>query len=383
MKITYFTNEFPAVHKVYAENEIHWLQNFGHHIELVAVWGGKKEWADEINFPIIYLERDTTHWKEFFKEIFRHLFKAAAHLFLLFKFLGFKESIKYFSQYHMMNLENTDHIHAHFASNAALRGLLASKYYQIPFTCTGHGTELLLKKAPYLKYLIKQSHQFVTISHYNKEKLISTYKIPEERIHVKYCGVDTEYFKNNDFSRNELPIKLISVTALRKVKGVEYLVQACNLLKFNNIDFQCKIIGTGELKLDIAAQIQKYRLENDIKLMGALTSEEIRDELSKSAVFILPSISEGLPIAVMEAMSMQLAVIASNITGLPELIDNGVDGFLVDPMKPKFIAQKIIDLIHDPMELKNIQIAARRKIQKKFNLKDRVADMEKLFTHAH
>ena len=380
MKITYFTNVFPAEHKVYAQDEIHWLQKNGHEIELVAVWGGKKELLKDINFPVIYLNRNKTFRKSLCKKIFRHPFKSISHLIKLFGYLGFKESLKYFSQYEMMNLENTDHIHAHFASNAALRGLLASKYYNIPFSCTGHGSELLLKKAPYLKFLINKANPFITISQYNKKKLMSTYSILDEKIKVQYCGVDTEYFKNSGYERNSLPIKIISVTSMRKVKGVEYLIQACELLHRNGIDFHCKIIGNGETFRDMAELIQKLHLENKIKLYGSLNSEQIKKELANSSIFVLPSISEGIPISVMEAMSMELAVIASKITGLPEIITNEIDGYLVEPKKPKLIAQRIIDLINDPLEMKNIQIAARHKIQRKFNIEDNVQELEKLFT---
>jgi len=380
MKITYFTNVFPAEHKVYAQDEIHWLQKDGHNIELVAVWGGKKESLKDINFPVINLVNNKTFRKNLYREIFCHPFKAIPHLFLLFQFLGFRDSLRYFSQYKVMNLENTDHIHAHFASNAALRGLLASKYYKIPFTCTGHGSELLLKKAPYLKYLIHKSNPFITISEYNKKKLISSYTISKEKIKVNYCGVDTDYFKNESKIHNELPIKIVSVTAMRKVKGVNFLIQACDLLNRNGIDFQCKIIGAGELLRDMAELIQKLHLETKIKLYGAQSSEQIKEHLSNSSIFVLPSLSEGIPIAVMEAMSMELAVIASDITGLPELISHEIDGYLVQPKKPKLIAQKIIDLINDPLEMKNVQIAARHKVQKKFNIKKQVKDIEKLFT---
>lgn len=375
MKITYFINFFPSANKIYVQDEISVLLQKGYDVTLIAVWGGDQEKAVKLDFPVIYLDKNKTYWKSLVGFFFKNPFKTISHLMHLFNYLGFRESFKYFSQYGNMGLAHSDRIHAHFASNAALRGLLVSQYYKIPFSCTGHSTELLLVKAPYLKYLIKHANPFITISAYNKKFLANRYSLPEKIIKVNYCGVDTNYYKNTSENRNALPLKIISVTSMRKAKGVEYLVAACQLLKRHNIDFECSLIGGGPNLVEMAALIQKLNLDSNIRLYGAMTPEKIKESLMESSVFVLPSLSEGIPISVMEAMSMELAVIASDITGLPELIDDGVNGYLVEPKKPQLIAEKILFLKNNPGELKKIQSAARKKIEDYFLLMHSVENL--------
>jgi len=368
MNITYFLNFYPTKHKIVAHDEMIEMSTQGHNITVVAVWGGEKDKIAALPFQVIYLQHKV-RWINLFNLLFRNYIKFTKHLLFLKKYLGIRDSLRYFSS-----------IHAHFANNAALKGYLLSKFLNVPFSCTGHGSELLLYPEPYLKKLILNSKPFITISNYNKKLLVEKYSIPEDKIIVNYCGIDTEYFNRYSAFYPER-FTIASVTALKEIKGVKYLINACNIIKKQNVIFTCNIIGGGEDYHALKNYIDDLQLSNDVKLIGEVKQENIRDYLLKASVFVLPSLSEGIPVAVMEAMAMELPVIATNITGLPEIIENGRNGYLVPPTDSNAIADRVLELYHNPELQREIGIDARQAIETKFNLRKNVQRFKDLLNH--
>lgn len=348
----------------------------GHKITVVAVWGGEKDKIAPPFFQVIYIQHKVK-WINLFHLLFRNFIKSAKHLLLLKKYLGIRDSLKYFSSYPDLKLNEADYIHAHFASNSALRGYLASKFYNLPFSCTGHGSELLLYPEPYLKKLILNSKPFITISEYNKKLLVEKYSLPEDKIIVNYCGVNTEYF-NRHASPYPVRFTIASVTALKEIKGVKYLIDACNIIKNKNVTFICNIIGGGEDYHALKNYIDDLELGEYIKLIGKVNPETIRDYLLKASIFVLPSLSEGIPVAVMEAMAMELPVIATNITGLPEIVENEKSGFLIPPGDSNEIAEKISFFYNNPEMIMQMGKYGRKVVTNKFNLEKNVAKFDKL-----
>lgn len=348
----------------------------GHKITVIAVWGGEKDKIAALPFQVIYFQHKVK-WINLFNLLFRNFIKSTKHLLFLKKYLGIRDSLRLFSLYPDSKLDETDHIHAHFATNAALRGYLASKFYNLPFSCTGHGSELLLYPEPYLKELILNSKPFITISEYNKKLLTEKYSLPSDKIVANYCGIDTKYL-NRLVSLYPEKFTIVSVTALKKIKGVKYLINACNILKRQNVIFTCNIIGGGEDYHALKNYIDELQLGEDIKLIGDINPKDIRDCLLKASIFVLPSLSEGIPVAVMEAMAMELPVIATNITGLPEIIDDSKSGFLVPPVDSNRIAEKINFFYNNPEVITQMGKCGRKIITEKFNLKKNVLKFEKL-----
>ncbi|MFH2030674.1 MAG: glycosyltransferase family 4 protein [Bacteroidota bacterium] len=347
------------------------MVNRGYNITVVAVWGGEKDKITNHHFKVIYL-KPKIKWISFFYLIVKNPIKSIKHLQLLKEYLGRRDSLRFFSSYPDLKLDKADHIHAHFANNAALKGYLFSKFLDIPFSCTGHGSELLLYPEPYLKTLIQSARPFITISEYNKAILNTRYNLRSDEIIVNYCGVDTEYFQRSGHPYPDEFI-IISVTALRDIKGVQYLIEACNILKSQIHNFQCIIIGSGKDYESLKELIFNNGLGRKVHLLGAVAPENIRNYLLKASVFVLPSLSEGIPIAVMEAMAMELPVIASDITGLPEIIENGKNGFLFPPFNIKALSDKIIELYQNPELTKEFGKKARNTIIEKFNLTKNVS----------
>lgn len=376
MNIIYFLNFYPTKHKIVAHDEMLEMTRRGHQITVVAVWGGEKEKISNLPFKVYYLENKIRIFQNLLL-LFRYKQKYVKHFVLLNKYLGIQDSLKFLSSYNQLLQIKTDRVHAHFASNAALKGYLFSQFINVKFSCTGHGSELLLYPEPYLPELIRNSRPFITISKYNQKLLSEHYQISQDIIKINYCGVDTEYFKRSGVPYPD-EFTIVSVTALREIKGVQYLIEAGKLLKTQIDNFKCLIIGSGEEYANLMRLINHYKLEKTVQLLGAVESDKIRNYLLKATVFVLPSLSEGIPISVMEAMAMELPVIATNITGLPEIIDDGVNGYLVPPKNTRALADKIFYLYNNPEKQISLGKAALKTIKEKFNLTKNVARFEEL-----
>lgn len=379
MNLLYFLNFYPTKHKIVAHDEIMEMSRRGHSITVIAVWGGEKSKINDLPFNVIYLTNKIRVFSITYL-LLKHPVKTISHFSILKKYLGFQDALKFLSYYHIILKKKIDRVHAHFANNAALKGYLFSKFTNVPFSCTGHGSELLLYPEPYLKELITNAKPFITISNYNKKLLTEKYNLSSDQIVLNYCGIDTNYFKRQENIEKPGSFSIISVTALKKVKGVTYLIEACRLLKEQHISFKCGIIGGGSEYNSLFNLIQESGIEDCTTLLGVKTQSEIWEYLSNSDIFVLPSISEGIPVTVMEAMAMELPVIASNITGLPEIIEDGINGYLVPPENPQALAVKMIDLYQNPNLREKFGMAGRKTVKEKFNLTKNTDNFIKLIT---
>ena len=167
MNIIYFLNFYPTKHKIVAHDEMLEMTRRGHQITVVAVWGGEKEKISNLPFKVYYLENKIRIFQNLLL-LFRYKQKYVKHFVLLNKYLGIQDSLKFLSSYNQLLQIKTDRVHAHFASNAALKGYLFAQFINVKFSCTGHGSELLLYPEPYLPELIRNSRPFITISKYNQ-----------------------------------------------------------------------------------------------------------------------------------------------------------------------------------------------------------------------
>jgi len=348
----------------------------GYEITVIAVWGGEKEEIIPPPFNIIYLI-NKIHLVNLIFTIFKHGLKSIKHFKILVRYLGFRDSLKYFSNYLIFEKLGADRIHAHFASNAALKGYLASKFLNIPFSCTGHGSELLLYPEPYLKELILNSKPFITISQYNKRFLVEKFKIPTEKIEVNYCGIYLDKFKRVERKKRAI-YSILSVTALRDIKGVSYLIDACKLLKDQGFSFTCNIIGGGELYNNLFQHIEDMDLHNDVHLLGVIKNENLISYYNSTDIFVLPSLSESMGVVNMEALACELPVIATDVRGVHELIIDGYTGFLIEPANSNELAEKIIYCYKHPEIIEKLGQNGRKIVQQNFNLKKNVTKFEKL-----
>ena len=213
----------------------------------------------------------------------------------------------------------------------------------------------------------------ITISTFNKEYLVKEIGIDEKKIVVNRCGVNVHDFvsKRTENLGEDVPI-LLTVARLHPIKGLEYLVEAYRILKSSGIEFKGIIIGEGEERKRLEYLISKYGLGNKVSLVGPKTQAQVRAYLKRSAIFVLPSRSEGLPVVIMEAFASRLPVIASDIAGIPEILHDGKSGYLVPVGNPKLLAERMKELVLNRKKRKSFGEYGRKHVERNFFIKKQV-----------
>jgi glycosyltransferase involved in cell wall biosynthesis len=277
------------------------------------------------------------------------------------------------------------HVHAHFATHPALAALIIHRLTGIPYSFTAHGSDLHVERRM-LDRKIEAAAFAVAISTFNKNIMIEECHAPvRDKIHVIRCGVDPDSF--TPMPRDEVngPFQILCVASFEEVKGHAYLVAACQALRQQGVDFQCHFVGDGPLRRQVEEQIRRAGLADKIIVHGPLPRPQVINMLGSSEVFALPSVPtrngkrEGIPVVLMEAMACGLPVVSSDLSGIPELVDNEISGFLVSPEDSAALADALQKLSADPELRRRLGKAGREKVLCEFNLRTNAARLAELF----
>jgi len=272
-----------------------------------------------------------------------------------------------------MQRAGVDHVHAHFANHPALTALVVRRLTGIPFSFTAHGSDLHVDQTA-LSWKIAQADFAVTVSHYNVEFVRERAgAATAAKLRVIHCGVDsTRYAREREPASP--PFEILCVAALREVKGHRHLLEACRLLCERGLDFRCHLVGGGPLARRLADEVRRLDLGEHVRLHGPLERGRLLERLRAAHALVLPSIQdkagrrEGIPVTLMEAMSCSLPVVASRISGIPELVEDGRSGLLVPPGDAPAIADALARLAAEPELRARLGRAARERVQRDFDL---------------
>lgn len=275
------------------------------------------------------------------------------------------------------------HVHAHFATHPSTVALVVSRLSGIEFSMTAHAHDIFVRH----QLLGEKLHaaRFVrVISEFNRRYLLDRYPdLPPRKVHVIHVGVPVEaYQKPVERRRLSTSIpRILCVAALKPYKGLPVLIQACRKLARSGVRFRCDIVGEGPARPDLERLILETGLGDQVRLLGALPEEEVARRLRETTIFALPSVvaadgqMEGIPVALMEAMAAGRPVVASNLSGIPELVEDEQSGFLVEPGDRDDLAAAIGALIDDPAGARSMGERAREKVRARFALRDVVAEL--------
>ncbi len=285
--------------------------------------------------------------------------------------------------------EGVSHIHAHFANHPALVAFIVLRLTGIGYSFTAHGSDLH-KRQQMLAMKVEHSRFCVMISQYNKQFFYDKTDLSEQdvgdKMPVIHCGIDPSLFHRGvEQNRAASEVNLLCVASFREVKGHRYLIAACHQLHQRGMAFHLHLAGDGPKNAEIIAQISEAGLEQQVTLHGALTRPQVIELLNQSDVFVLTSYltpsgnREGIPVVIMEAMAFALPVVASRLSGIPELVDDQQTGLLANPQDPKDIADQLEHLIKDASIRQKMGLAGRQKVLTEFNLQHNIAELVEWF----
>jgi colanic acid/amylovoran biosynthesis glycosyltransferase len=263
-----------------------------------------------------------------------------------------------------------DFFHAHFADVNLQAAQALSHWLGRPFGVTTHRYDILDDPIePGLAgTLFRDSSLVVTISRWNVNQMAGKYALPAEGLRIVHCGVDLGAFafKERSFT-DEGPFRLLNVGRLMPVKAQAVLLHAVAQVRAQGIACQLDIIGGGPLEGDLRQLALALGLTDCVTLHGAQAQPFVRACLQQAHAFVLSSTSEGLPVACIEAAAIGTPLIATRITGLPELIDDGISGLLVEPSDAHALAQAIAWAATHRSALPAMAAHARTKVESEFD----------------
>jgi len=228
-------------------------------------------------------------------------------------------------------------------------------------------------------------------SEFDRQIAIRNKIVDSEKIVTIYNGVDLNEIKfipkeiAKKFIESKLPIinqqlpttiMIGTIANLYKNKGLEYLIPAIEKIRYNN-KLCLTIIGDGPERKNIEKLIKKYKLENQVFLIGKI--RDAHKYLKAFDLFVLPSVKEGQPWAILEAMAAELPIVATNIAGIPEMIKNEESGLLVEPADPIILATAVEKILtHQSLAIRCVKNALET-VKEKFEIDNMIRKNEELF----
>lgn len=267
------------------------------------------------------------------------------------------------------------HIHVHSCAEAANVAMLASILAGITYSMTLHGPTLEIygpnqeQKWKHTSFaLIISARLFQVV----KERLAGF--LPKQVV-VAPMGVNLEKIQRHSPYlpwESGRPCRIFACGRLNPVKGHKYLLETVELLRQRGFDVRLQIAGEDEqggsgYRQELEQIIRDKSMSDCVELLGAVSEARVRQGLEEADVFALASLNEGIPVSVMEAMAMEMPVIVTDVGGNSELIDNGVDGILVQPENPEEMADAIEKVLRDKEFALKLSQASRAKVAAKFH----------------
>jgi glycosyltransferase involved in cell wall biosynthesis len=257
-----------------------------------------------------------------------------------------------------------DHVHAHFGTNSATVAMLAARINGGTFSMTVHGPEEF-DRAPRIALAdkIRRASFVAAVSAYGRSQLRRLVEPSHwDKIVIVPCGVDRAFYDGEPKAVSHAN-RFVTVARLSEQKGVPTLIEAAAKLKDAGRAFHVTLIGDGDLRGAIEAEIARRDLSPEITLAGWKTPGEVRAAIEDAGVFVLPSYAEGLPVSIMEAMSLARPVISTYVAGIPELVIPGETGWLTPASDADALASAMTEAMTSaPAELEAMGRRSRARV---------------------
>ena len=226
--------------------------------------------------------------------------------------------------------QGLEHVHAHFGTNATTVAMLSGQLGGTTYSFTVHGPEEFdSPNRLALREKIHDARFVVAISSFCRSQLFRWSRFSDwSKIQIVRCALDRAYFEGTDQPITDRP-RLLSVGRLSEEKGQILVVRAAEILAQRGLTFEILLAGDGPLRAPIEAEIRQRGLQDAVRILGWVDNPRVRQLLLESRALVVASFAEGLPVVIMEAFALNRPVISTCIAGIPELVQNGANGWLI------------------------------------------------------
>jgi colanic acid/amylovoran biosynthesis glycosyltransferase len=394
LKITYLVNQYPQVSHSFIRREILALERQGFEVQRLAIRGWEGALPDEKDRG----ERERT----------RYVLRDGAWALLAPTLLALLRSPRRFLaavlltlktaresdrsvHYHLAYLAEAcrvlpwltafgaARIHAHFGTNSTDVAMLVSALGGPPYSFTAHGPEEFLRPIG-LRQKIRRAAFVVAISSFGRSQLyLWSQQTDWPKINVVHCGLEESFYKDAP-ARAAAAARLICVGRLSAEKGQLLLIEAAARLARQGVWFELVLAGDGPLRRQITELIERYGLEDRVRITGWISSDAVREEILSARALVQPSFAEGLPVVIMEAMALRRPVLATYIAGIPELVRNGETGWLIPAAAVDELATAMQScLAKTPEELQQMGELGYQRVIERHSIDTQAAKLAELF----
>jgi colanic acid/amylovoran biosynthesis glycosyltransferase len=282
----------------------------------------------------------------------------------------------------MVERSGCHHIHAHFGTNSALVAMLASELGGPDFSFTAHGTEAFENpQSVSLGEKVARAAFTVAVCEYGRREL---QKVSEPRhwprIHVVRCGLELGSTEGGQPSPPADVPRLVCIGRLSPEKGQIVLVDAAIRLARRGLEFELVLVGDGPLREQLEGKVREAGITSKVRFAGWADAQQVCEAIQGCRALVLPSLGEGLPVVIMEAMSQGRPVIASDVGGVRELVESGVTGWLVPPSNPEQLAEAIQSAVQSPVGiLESMGQEGQRRILERHDVRKNAGGLAVLF----
>jgi glycosyltransferase involved in cell wall biosynthesis len=394
IRIAYLVNQYPKVSHSFIRREILALESRGFEVERIALRG----WRDALADPGDRDERLRTRYVlragifVLLMDVIRTFTRTPARFLAA---LGLALRMARHAErplpYHLAYLaeacrvaawlreSGAVHLHAHFGTNSAEVAMLAHALGAPAYSFTVHGPEEFdAPRCLGIADKVRRSAFVVAISAYGRSQLYRWVEAAHwPKISVVHCGLEASFHDVAPAPLPEAP-RVVCVGRLCEQKGQRLLVEAAARLAAKGIALEVVLAGDGELRAELEAAIQNCG--QNIRITGWLSSEQVREEILAARALVLPSLAEGLPVVLMEAMALRRPVLTTYVAAIPELVRPGENGWLVPAGDVEELARALQDLLARPVaELRAMGEAARRRALERHSIDTEAAKLAALF----
>ena len=273
------------------------------------------------------------------------------------------------------------HLHVHLGSQAATVGMYVRHIFGFGFSITVHGPdEFYDAQGQYLQQKVAAADFVCCISSYARSQLMKFSPYTEwSKLVVSRLGVDPALWVPRPAKPASDFFEILCVGRLTQAKGQHVLIDAVDQLASQGRRVRLRLVGDGPDAPSLRERARRLWNPNIVVFEGAVNQDNIRALYEAADIFCLPSLAEGIPVVLMEAMAMEIPCVTTHITGIPELIRSGTEGLLVAPSDLEGLVKALETLMDDEVLRERVAISGRARILRDYDLGRNVEQLAAIF----
>ncbi len=285
----------------------------------------------------------------------------------------------------MLGSEGLRHVHVHMANNGAAIALLATRFDpRLSYSLSIHGSAEFFHVDDWRLKPKAENAVFVRcISEFCRSQVMAcTDTTSWDRFHIVRCGVDTAKFtpsNSHAVPDSPGPLRLLTVGRMHPIKGYDMLLRALADLVRAGMDVRLTMVGDGPMLAHLQSLADSLDLRDRVEFTGPVAQEALSGYLDQADAMVVSSFMEGVPVVLMEAMACGLAVVATRVGGIPELVEDAKSGLLIDPGSTEALVAAIQAFADDPERRRSMGEAGRRTVVARYDIERTASEMVELF----